>query len=295
MSRRQSEAAATGFPVRSEPFRYETVARAIAFIRERSAQQPGLADVARHVGYSEAHFQRLFTEWAGVSPTRFLQFLTKTHALALLAESRTVEETALAAGLSGTGRLHDLLVTWEAMTPGEIRRRGAGVVIDWGIAGTPLGWMAAGQTTRGICHLSFLEAPEPAILADRLRENWPHATLRHRPEVAASLVDRLFGDAPGAAPLRLLLRGSPFRIKVWEALLRIPPGQVCSYGALATRAGLPRAARAVGRAMAANDIAVLIPCHRVIRESGEVGEYRWNPTRKALLIGWEQARRACRG
>ncbi len=290
MNRWPSEAAA-GFPARSEPFFYETVAQAITFIRERSAEQPGLADVARHVGYSEAHFQRLFTAWAGVSPTRFLQFLTKTHALALLAESRTVEETAAATGLSGTGRLHDLLVTWEAMTPGEIRRRGAGVVIDWGMAATPLGWMAAGQTTRGICHLSFLEAPEPAVVADRLREHWPHAALRDRPAVAARLADRLFGAAPGAAPLRLLLCGSPFRIKVWEALLRIPAGTVCSYGELAVRAGAPRAARAVGSAMAANDIALLIPCHRVIRESGEIGEYRWNPTRKALLIGWEQARR----
>jgi AraC family transcriptional regulator of adaptative response/methylated-DNA-[protein]-cysteine methyltransferase len=276
-------------PLRSA---YDTVAQAIAFIRAHATAQPRLAEVARHVGYSEAHFQRLFTDWAGVSPTRFLQFLTKGHALTLLAESRSVEAAALESGLSGAGRLHDLLVTWEAMTPGEIRQGGAGVAIDWGVAATPLGWMAVGSTARGICHLSFLdEAPEAPAVADRLRQSWPQAALHHRPEVASALAERLFGAMREGAPLHLLLRGSPFRVKVWEALLRIPAGSVCSYGELAARAGAPRAARAVGSAMATNDIALIIPCHRVIRESGQFGEYRWNPVRKAALLGWEQARR----
>ena len=275
-------------PVRSA---YEVVAQAIAFIRARTASQPRLAEVARHVGYSEAHFQRLFTAWAGVSPTRFLQFLTKGHALALLAESRSVEAAALETGLSGAGRLHDLLITWEAMTPGEIRQGGAGVVIDWGVAATPLGWMAVGTTARGICHLSFLDAAsEASPAASRLHQRWPQAALHPRPEVASALAERLFGEVRDGAPLHLLLHGSPFRIKVWEALLRIPAGAVCSYGELAARAGAPGAARAVGSAMASNDIALIIPCHRVIRESGEIGAYRWNPTRKAALLGWEQAR-----
>ena len=269
---------------------YATVAQAIAFIRHNAPRQPGLGEVARHVGYSEAHFQRLFSQWAGVSPTRFLQFLTKEHALGLLAQSRNVLETALDTGLSGPGRLHDLMVTWEAMTPGEIRRQGEGVAIDWGWAATPLGWMVVGETARGICHLSFVDdSCAPAVL-DRLRQYWPRAVLRHRPEAAASLAERVFAGAQRGAPLRLLLRGTPFRLKVWEALLRVPAGQVCSYTTLAARAGAPRAARAVGSAMAGNDIALLIPCHRVIRESGEIGEYRWGTTRKTLLLGWEQAR-----
>ena len=274
---------------------YATVAQAIAFIRHNAPRQPGLGEVARHVGYSEAHFQRLFSQWAGVSPTRFLQFLTKEHAMDLLAQSRNVLETALETGLSGSGRLHDLLVTWEAMTPGEIRRQGEGVTIDWGWAATPLGWMVVGETARGICHLSFVDDPAAPAVLDRLRLCWPRAVLRHRPEAAASLVERVFAGAQRGAPLRLLLRGTPFRLKVWEALLRVPAGQVCSYTTLAARAGAPRAARAVGSAMAGNDIALLIPCHRVIRESGEIGEYRWGTTRKALLLGWEQARQNSAG
>jgi AraC family transcriptional regulator of adaptative response/methylated-DNA-[protein]-cysteine methyltransferase len=273
---------------------YDAVAQAIMFIRHNAPHQPGLAEVARHVGYSEAHFQRLFSQWAGVSPTRFLQFLTKEHARTLLTLSHSVQDAALDAGLSGPGRLHDLMVTWEAMTPGEIRRQGEGVAIDWGVAPSPLGWMVVGETSRGICHLSFVDDPDMPAILDRLRQYWPRATLRHRAETAATLVERLFAGTSMDRRLHLLLRGSPFRLKVWEALLRVPPGQVCSYTALAARAGVPRAARAVGSAMAGNEIALLIPCHRVIRETGEIGEYRWGATRKTLLLGWEQARRAGR-
>lgn len=215
--------------------------------------------------------------------------------MGLLAQSRNVLETALETGLSGPGRLHDLMVTWEAMTPGEIRRQGEGVAIDWGWAATPLGWMVVGETVRGICHLSFVDDPAAPAVLDRLRLCWPRAVLRHRPEAAASLAERVFAGAQRGAPLRLLLRGTPFRLKVWEALLRVPAGRVCSYTTLAARAGAPRAARAVGSAMAGNDIALLIPCHRVIRESGEIGEYRWGATRKALLLGWEQARQNSAG
>ncbi len=269
---------------------YATIARAIAFIRSNAGRQPSLAEVARHVGLSDYHFQRLFSEWAGISPKRFLQYLTKEHARRLLAESRDVLDAALESGLSGAGRLHDLMVACEAMTPGEMRAQGAGLTIRHGFAETPLGTLLAGETGRGICHLHFVEAAERQAAVQRLRADWPRAAFHRDDGAAGRLARRMFaGDAPGK-PLRLLLRGTNFQIKVWEALLRIPAGRVLSYGSLAQLAGVPRAPRVVGSALARNGIAVLIPCHRVIRESGESGEYRWGAPRKAALLAWEQGR-----
>lgn len=267
---------------------YETVAEAIRFVRGHARRQPALDEIARQVGLSPQHLQRVFSEWAGISPKRFLQFLTKEHAKALLRASRDVLSTAVEAGLSGPGRLHDLMVSCEALTPGEVGALGEGLVIRFGFAATPLGRIIAGVTPRGVCHLRFVSDEGEATAA--LRAEWPRADFVADDAAAARLADGLFGTLMVAKPLSVLLRGTNFQIKVWEALMRVPPGQVVSYGDLAACVGSPRAQRSVGTALAGNAIAVLVPCHRVIRESGEVGEYRWGPERKAALIAWEGAR-----
>lgn len=267
---------------------YRTIERAIHFLRENARRQPPLAEVARHVGLSDTHFQRLFSEWAGISPKRFLQYLTKEHAKKLLKESRDVLDVAYTAGLSGGGRLHDLMVTCEALTPGEIRMGGEGLNIHFGFSPTPLGTMLVAGTTRGICHLHFTgECNEQDSLA-QLRRAWPRATWQRDDHHAFALSQRLFAFNHIDKPLHLLLRGTNFQIKVWEALLRVPRGRLISYSGLAARLAMPKAQRAVGSAVAKNDIAFLIPCHRVIRESGELGDYRWGTHRKTALMAWEQ-------
>ena len=270
---------------------YETVAAAIRFVRSHAGAQPSLDDIASHVGLSATHLQRVFSEWAGISPKRFLQFLTKEHAKALLRESRDVMSAALESGLSGPGRLHDLMVNCEALTPGQIGALGEGLLIRYGFAASPFGAFIVGTTARGICHLRFVEAGETHTAQANLQNEWPHAILKRDDEMAQQLATDLFSPFSQSKPLNLLLRGTNFQIKVWEALLRIPPGHAFSYSDLATMAALPKAQRAVGTAMAHNNIALLIPCHRVIRENGETGLYRWGEERKRAMIGWEQSRR----
>lgn len=271
---------------------YATVARAIRFLAE-SAQgsaangQPSLDDVAAAVGLSPAHLQRVFQEWAGISPKRFLQFLTKERALAELRDGATVLQAAHGAGLSGGGRLHDLLVTWEAMTPGEARLGGQGLTLRWGWALTPVGWGLAALAPRGLCHLALGDAPLPALESE-MRRLWPQAEWVEDPASIEASLARAFDDRPQA---QLLLRGSPFQLKVWEALIRTEPARVLSYSELARRCGHLKAARAVGTAVASNTVAVLVPCHRVIRESAEVGQYRWGPVRKQALQAWEARER----
>lgn len=275
---------------------YATVAQAIRFVAAHRAEQPSLAAIAAHVGLSEFHLQRVFSAWAGVSPKRFMQFLTKEHARALLRDSHDVLAAALGSGLSGPGRLHDLLVRCDAVSPGEVRRLGEGLIIRYGVGATPFGQALVGMTDRGICHLRFVD--DAAAGLAELRAAWPAAHLQPTADEAAALLARIFarffvhGSPAGAQPLPLLLHGTNFQIKVWEALLAIPAGQATSYGALARGLGLPGAARAVGRAVGANPIAWLIPCHRVLRESGELGGYRWGLERKQALIAWEAAGRA---
>jgi AraC family transcriptional regulator of adaptative response/methylated-DNA-[protein]-cysteine methyltransferase len=267
------------------------VAQAIRYLRAHAHQQPSLAEVARAVHLSEHHLQRVFAAWAGISPKRFLQYLSKEHALQALREAQDVLEAAQTSGLSGPGRLHDLLVSSEAMTPGEIRSAGAGVSVAWGQADTPFGMALAGWTPRGICYLAFLDAD----VAQRLQElhtAWPAAELRQDDAGAQALLDRVFPGTPQPGRLHLLLRGTNFQLKVWEALLRLPPGRRVSYTQLAALAGAPKAQRAVGSALAANTIAYLIPCHRVIRESGDSGQYRWGGERKAALLAWEAGARS---
>lgn len=286
---------------------YAQVARAIAHLRAHATRQPSLAEVAAATGLSEHHLQRVFSEWAGVSPKRFLQALTKERALRALRESAGVLDAALAAGLSGPGRLHDLIVSCEAVTPGEVKALGAGLAIGHGLAATPFGAALLAWTPRGLCHFEFCDGDgetgrdggggqEPgsrsaAAPLAALRARWPAASLQRDDAQAAALAARIFPRVPGPGELHLVLRGTNFQIKVWEALLRTRPGQLVSYGQLAAMAGVPpRASRAVGSAVGANTLAVLIPCHRVIRGSGEGSDYRWGAVRKLALQAWEAAR-----
>lgn len=268
---------------------YAAVARAITFIRANAARQPELAEIAAAAGLSEFHLQRLFSAWAGLSPKRFLQYLTKEHAREALRASADVLEAALDAGLSGPGRLHDLMVSCEALTPGEIRARGAGVELHHGVAATPLGDALFGWTPRGLCHLAFCDGDDNARLA-ALCQDWPAANFVHDDAGATALANRVFPAAPMPGRLHLLLRGTNFQIKVWEALLKIPPAMLVSYGQLAGHLGMPQAARAVGSAVAANTVAYLIPCHRVIRDDGSCSNYRWGVERKMALRAWEAGR-----
>ncbi len=267
---------------------YERIERALRYIDANVRRQPDLDEIAAHVGLSEFHFQRLFAQWAGISPKRFLQFLTKEHAKALLRRSENVLEASLAAGLSGPGRLHDLLVSCEAITPGELKAGGEGVCIDYGVHPSPFGDCLVATTPRGICHLAFVhDGPEAAIAV--LHDDWPHAQLHRNPRQTRVLVGRIFDRAPSTRPLPLLLKGTNFQLKVWEALLAVPPGAAVSYQAVARYIHLPNAARAVGSAIGQNRIAYLIPCHRVIQTLGDFGQYRWGGVRKKAMLGWEAA------
>lgn len=268
---------------------YAVVAAAIAYIRRHAERQPGLEEIAAAAHMSPFHFQRLFSAWAGVSPKRFLQYLTKERAKRELAGATDMLTVAASVGLSSGSRLHDLMVSCEAMSPGEIKAGGAGLEIAFGRGPTPFGTALVAWTERGICHLAFCSGDEAARLAE-LTAAWPRAAFLPREAEAAALLERVFSSPTEGEPLRLLLRGTNFQIKVWEALIRIEPGHLRSYGALALEAAAPRAQRAVGSALAANSIAYLIPCHRVIRESGESGHYRWGTERKLAMQGWEAAR-----
>jgi len=265
---------------------YAVVACAIDYLRANALRQPTLVEVADAVHLSEFHLQRVFAAWAGISPKRFLQYLTKEHARQALRTSADLLSVTEASGLSSASRLHDLMVTCEAMTPGEIKRGGAGVVLGFGCGATPFGEALVGWTMRGLCYLAFLDDDETIRLAE-LASQWP-AAQRERDDVRAQQwLDQVFATTPQRGTLHLVLRGTNFQLKVWEALLKVEPSRVVSYSQLAQLAGTPRAQRAVGSALAANTIGYLIPCHRVIRESGDFGQYRWGTPRKCAMLAWE--------
>jgi AraC family transcriptional regulator of adaptative response/methylated-DNA-[protein]-cysteine methyltransferase len=277
---------------------FQIVADSLSFLGTNFRQQPSLDELASRAGMSKYHYQRVFTRWAGVSPKRFLQFLTVEHAKKLLRDSEPILSTAFSLGLSGPARLHDLFLTTEGVTPGEFRRGGAELEVHFGVHDSPFGFALLASTERGICHLSFLPQEDPGAVQGNimeLRQEWPGARLVDAPERTAPVAKALFEPNTGKSPpssLSIVLKGTNFQIKVWTALLRIPPGTVTTYGRLARALGQPTAARAVGSAVGRNPVSYLIPCHRVIRELGTISGYRWGPVRKRAMLGWEAARKA---
>jgi AraC family transcriptional regulator, regulatory protein of adaptative response / methylated-DNA-[protein]-cysteine methyltransferase len=270
-----------------DPYHYGVIGRAIETIAGRADEQLSLEEVAASVGLSPAHFQRVFSQWVGVSPKRYQQYLTLDHAKRLLAERHSVLDTAHAAGLSGSGRLHDLFLRWEAMSPGEYARACEGLEIAWGWFDTPFGPALAMGTDRGLCGLAFAaETGRAAAMAD-LRARWPKAAFLEAPERLGAWVRAAFG---GGGEARLHLIGAPFQIKVWEALLRVPSGHVTSYTDIAAAIGRPRAVRAVGTAVGRNPVSWLIPCHRALRKAGGLGGYHWGLGVKRAMLAWESAR-----
>ena len=270
---------------------YERIAQAITFITSQANTQPGLRDIAAHCHISEYHFQRLFSRWAGVSPKRFLQALTVERAKQLLRESKPLVEVSESAGLSSSSRLHDHFVQLEAVTPGEYKLQGVGLNINYGIHDTPFGSTFIAITKRGICKLSFMDFPETDEQLFDLKKTWPQATLLKNQKATITVVNHLFNTpAKPDKPLSLHVSGTNFQINVWKALLQIPPATVTSYAHIASAIGKSNAARAVGQAIGANPVAFIIPCHRVIQQSGALGGYHWGITRKHAIHAWETAR-----
>lgn len=269
---------------------YDRISKAIAFLVARTAEQPSLDEVAAHVGLSPFHFQRVFSRWAGVTPKRFLQVLTVERGKTLLRESVSLLEVSEALGLSSGSRLYDHFVQLEALTPGEFKSAGEGVVIDYGVHATPFGAAFIAETPRGICRLAFLGDGGMDEQLEELRRHWRNAQLRENSQATAAKIPVLFGVTKSDRPLSLCVAGTNFQINVWRALLQIPPGALVSYNQIAKAINQPTASRAVGTAIGANPIAVVIPCHRVIQQSGALGGYRWGEIRKHALHAWEAAR-----
>lgn len=273
---------------------YRKIEKAIQFIERHYNSRPDLDAIAQSIHMSKYHFDRLFKRWAGISPMQFLRFLTLDYTKQKLAESRGLLETSLEAGLSGPGRLHDLFVTFEAMTPGDFKRLGAGLTIAYGIHASPIGDCLIAVTGRGICYLGFVEADGREAAVNMLLETWPRATFIQDSARTAQIVSRIFDSrrSPDQPQFNLHLKGTNFQIHVWKALLSIPEGCLASYQDVAAMIGRPGASRAVASAVAANPVACLIPCHRVISKSGKIHQYRWGAARKKALVGLEAGRSA---
>jgi AraC family transcriptional regulator of adaptative response/methylated-DNA-[protein]-cysteine methyltransferase len=274
---------------------YERIARVIRYLNEHHAEQPDLADLAKQARLSPFHFHRLFSAWAGVTPKDFLQCLTLAHVKESLQNGKSILDSALDAGLSGPGRAHDLCVNLEAASPGEMKSGGAGWTLIAGFTETPFGKSLIAESPRGICHLAFFEPGSTEAAWAELHENWPNAGVRRNDSSAAKLAAQIFTRPVRhlRPALRAFVQGTPFQLRVWRALVQIPPGHLTSYGRIAVSLDMPGAARAVGSAVGANSLAYLIPCHRVIRETGVIGDYRWGSVRKRALLVWEDAVRHC--
>src|ERR1035441_7577496 len=254
---------------------YERIAQVIRFLDERHVEQPDLTTLAERAGLSQFHFHRLFSTWAGVTPKDFLQCLTLAHAKELLRDGAPILDVALGSGLSGPGRLHDLCVNLEAASPGELKSGGASWMISFGFADSPFGKCLIAESPRGICHLSFVENEKTSLT--ELQKNWPQAKVKRDDSAGKKMVGQIFRQHAGSetgAPLRAFVCGTPFQVRVWRALLQVQPGALTSYGRLANSIGKPTASRAVGAAVGQNPLAYLIPCHRVIRETGVIGDYQ---------------------
>ena len=266
---------------------YKRIERAIHYIGEHHTAQPSLEEIAEHVHMSPYHFQRLFTRWAGISPKKFLQYLTLQYAKEQLREDLPLSEIAYEAGLSGTSRLHDLFINLEGMTPGQYKSSGKGITIQYGFHQGPFGkFILALCSEERICALEFIDDEEEAETA--LRHQWNKSELLYNPSITAPLAERIFNQEH-ASPIKLLVKGTPFQLKVWEALLKIPFGALVSYQSVSEHVNNPGGLQATGGAIGKNPVAFLIPCHRVVRKTGEINAYRWGLNRKLALIGWEAA------
>jgi AraC family transcriptional regulator of adaptative response/methylated-DNA-[protein]-cysteine methyltransferase len=271
-------------------YHYGVIARAIDNIAGAAPEQQSLEDVAAGVGLSPAHFQRVFSRWAGVSPKRYQQYLALDHAKRLLAERHSVLDAAHGSGLSGGGRLHDLFLRWEAMSPGEYARGGAGLTVSWGWFDSPFGPALVMGTEKGVCGIGFAESAGPEATMADMRSRWPRADFVEDPARLRPWARAAFGGGTGRARPPVHLIGAPFQIKVWEALVRIPSGHVATYSDVAAAIGHPKAARAVGTAIGRNPISWVIPCHRALRKAGGLGGYHWGLGVKRAMLAWESAR-----
>ena len=273
-----------------EQTNYSRIAEAIAYIKDNFKTQPSLDEIAEKVAMSPFHFQRMFTDWAGVSPKKFLQFRTVEHAKKLLKEDQaSLFDTAIETGLSGTGRLHDLFVNIEGMTPGEYKNGGESLAINYSFAESPFGNMLVASTSKGICHMAFADNEKQALT--ELKSKFPNATYRQMVDLMQQNVLYIFThDWSKLNDVKLHLKGTEFQLKVWETLLKIPMGRLTTYGSIAKQIQQPNASRAVGTAVGDNPVAFLIPCHRIIQSTGVIGEYHWGSVRKTAIIGWEAAR-----
>ncbi len=269
---------------------YNRIAKAIDYIKIHFKKQPNLDDVAEKINLSPAHFQRMFTEWAGTSPKRFLQYISIEHAKKMLKEEQaTLFETTFETGLSSTSRLHDLFVNIEGMTPAEYKNGGKNLYINYSFAESPFGALITAATAKGVCYMAFEDDEEKAL--SNLKAKFPNATFQRKLDLLQQNALFIFqNDWSKLSEIKLHLKGTDFQLKVWESLLKIPMGKLSTYGYIAEQVGSPKASRAVGTAIGSNPVAFLIPCHRVIQSSGVFGGYMWGATRKTAIIGWERAK-----